>query len=324
MIKSLTVTNYLGKSLKITLTEAMPSHGLLIQSITGIGPADAELNYSDYAINDGSEFNSARLGKRSIQITFMLTANEDVTVEQARHITYQFFPTKKDVRLLFETDERTLYCYGRVEHNTPDIFKQQELATIDITCGDPYFYKIVDGYEDNVVSAALIEGAFSSEYASPSDPSDDSLSTYFTNEGDPNIEFGTYLTTGAITENLKNEGDAEVGFNLKIAFNGPIEGDIIIANANQETIKIRTSVIEELIGSSISQGDVIKLSTDPKYRYLTLTKSGEEMNVLNALDFDNLTWLTLSPGDNLITYYVDNGEDTTEATFSYKILYLGV
>ena len=70
MIKSLTVTNYRGSKLKIVLDEAEPSHGLIINNITGIGPSDANLNYSDYASNDGSEFNSARLEKsRDISLT---------------------------------------------------------------------------------------------------------------------------------------------------------------------------------------------------------------------------------------------------------------
>lgn len=324
MIKSLTVTNYLGKSLKITLSEAEPSHGLLIKNITGIGPADASLNFSDYATNDGSEFNSARLDKRSIQITLMPIETFDITVEKARHNSYVYFPTKKQVRLIFETDERTLYCYGRVEHNTPDIFQQQEIITIDIVCEDPYFYKIVNGFEETHEEFAMINPAFSSEYTHPDDPTDESLSTYFTNEDNPILEFGTYSTTDVLTRDLLNEGDVEAGLLIRINFNGGINGDIHIVNNPQDQIIIDTSEVEELLGDYIGAGDVIEISTDPKYRYAKITHNGIETNILNALNFDTITWIVLYPGDNIVSYYVDSGNDNTEATFIYKTLYLGV
>lgn len=324
MIKSMMVTNYRGKSLEVTLSEAEPSHGLLIKNITGLGPSDAILNYSDFASNDGSEFNSARLEKRPIQITFMLTANENTTVEEARHRTYVYFPTKKQVRLVFKTDTRTLYCYGRVEHNTPDIFQKQELEVIDIVCGDPYFYKYTDGGEDKSVDISLVTGAFSSEYSNPEDETDESLDTYFTNEGTPNLEFGKYSSSGILTENLINEGDVETGFEVDIYFGGAIDGNIVISNSSQEMIRIKTSKIEELLGREIAAGDVIHLSTDPKRRYLNIVSGGQTYNILNALDFDNLTWLYLNPGDNLISYYVDSGLDNTQATYRYKTLYIGI
>lgn len=324
MIKSLTVVNYLGKKLTVKLSEAFPSHGLLISSITGLGPSDAILNHSDYATNDGSEYNSSRLDKRPIQITFMLTANEHITVEEARHITYKYFPTKKEVKLIFETDTRTLYCTGRVEHNTPDVFNKQETATIDIVCGDPYFYKYSETGDAEVIEYELVSEAFSSEYLSPDDAEDETLRTFYTNEDDANLEMGVYNSTGIITQNIINGGDDNTGFILTIYFNGGIEGNIIISNSNNERILIKTSVIEEMVGSPLAAGDVITLSTNRKKRYLTLVKNGETINILNALDFTTLTWLELIPGDNLISYYVDNGNDYTSATFSFKNLYIGV
>lgn len=324
MIKSLTVTNYRGSKLKIVLDEAEPSHGLIINNITGIGPSDANLNFSDYSTNDGSEFNSARLEKRSIQISLKLIATDKITVEEARHNTYIFFPTKKEVKLTFETDTRTLYCTGRVEHNTPDIFQQQEIATIDIVCGDPYFYKVMDGYDQKSEEFALLNPAFSSEYANPDDPTDESLSTYFTNEDNPTIETGTYASDNAITKNIINDGDIETGIALNIKFNGGITGNIHIVNNPSDQIIIDTSIVEDLLGESIGAGDEITLSTDPKYRYLKITHDGVDTNILNSLNFDTITWILLHPGDNLITYFIDSGNDLTEAKITYKTLYLGV
>ena len=54
MIKSITITNYLGESIKIFLAQDNPDHGLLIKSIEGLGPAKANINTTNLATNDGS------------------------------------------------------------------------------------------------------------------------------------------------------------------------------------------------------------------------------------------------------------------------------
>ena len=66
MIRSVTVTNYLGEWVKITLADDRPEHGLLIKSIEGLGPAKANINTTYLATNDGSLYNSARLEERNI------------------------------------------------------------------------------------------------------------------------------------------------------------------------------------------------------------------------------------------------------------------
>lgn len=65
MIKSVTVTNYLGDSIKLDLTRPDAS-GFIIKSIEGLGPAKASINTSDISTNDGGIFNSSRLDKRNI------------------------------------------------------------------------------------------------------------------------------------------------------------------------------------------------------------------------------------------------------------------
>ena len=54
MIKSVTITNYLGESVKITLAEDDPEHGMIISSITGLGPPKANVSMTDLATMDGS------------------------------------------------------------------------------------------------------------------------------------------------------------------------------------------------------------------------------------------------------------------------------
>jgi hypothetical protein len=68
MIKSVTVTNYLGESIKMELGFPEKS-GFLIQNIDGLGPGKATINLTQFATSDGSLFNSAKLNERNIVFT---------------------------------------------------------------------------------------------------------------------------------------------------------------------------------------------------------------------------------------------------------------
>lgn len=311
MIKSLTVVNYRGEKLKVTLTEADPAHGLLIKDITGLGPADAVLNASEYASNDGSEFNSARLESRSIQITFLLTNEAGNTIEQARHNTYKFFPTKRPVRLIFETDERTTYIDGRVEHNVPTVFTDKESATIDIKCFDPYFYKYSeDGNSEEVLEFMSVSPAFHFE-------EDGSLETPF--------EVGRYgYDGGSIIDTVQYEGDSETGFIFKIRFIGSILGDIVLSRYHStEYFKIDLAKLTALVGAP-GAGDEIEISTYQDHNYAKIIQNGVETNILNAVDLAGSTWLLLYPGENTFVYAITEGPDYTQFSISYKTRYQGV
>ena len=309
MIKSLTVVNYLGEKLKVTLTEADPAHGLLIKDITGIGPADAVLNSSDYASNDGSEFNSARLESRNIQIVFLLTNEAGNTIEQARHNTYRMFPTKRPVKLIFETDERTSYIEGRVEHNTPTVFTDKESVTIDVKCFNPYFYRYSDTGGSEAVEFMTVSPAFHFE-------EDGELETPF--------EVGTYGYDESIIDTVKYEGDVEDGFLLNIKFIGTIIGDIVLARYHSdEYFKIDLAKLTALVGTP-GVGDEIEISTYQDHNYAKIIQNGIETNILNAIDLVGSTWLLLYPGENTFVYAITDGQDYTQFTLTHKTKYQGV
>ena len=130
MLRSITVTNFLGESLFLDLFNPYDT-GLIITSITGIGPAKANVNTTELAVSDGSIYNSARVTQRNIVFNFNLV-EDPVTnlVEDVRQRTYKYFPLKKLLTLTFETDNRVAEIQGYVETNEPDIFQQEETAQI--------------------------------------------------------------------------------------------------------------------------------------------------------------------------------------------------
>ena len=65
MIKSITVTNHTGDSIKVELTRPEFS-GFAITNIEGLGPVKADINMTDISTYDGGLYNSSRLGIRNI------------------------------------------------------------------------------------------------------------------------------------------------------------------------------------------------------------------------------------------------------------------
>lgn len=139
MIKAVTVTNYLGESLTLELSNPFDI-GINVRSIEGIGPPKGNVNYTEIASGDGGQFNSARASIRNI--TMQLGLMPVPTVEEARHRVYKYFPLDQQVTLRFETDKRLCEITGWVEECEPDIFSDDETIDVSIVCPDPYFYSV--------------------------------------------------------------------------------------------------------------------------------------------------------------------------------------
>ena len=71
MIKSVTVTNYLGESLLLELSNPWEV-GIAITKIEGLGPVKASINSTEISSGDGARFNSARISTRNIVFTFRI------------------------------------------------------------------------------------------------------------------------------------------------------------------------------------------------------------------------------------------------------------
>ena len=81
MIHSITVTNYLGDSLTLTLSRPEES-GFIVMSVTGLGPAKANINTTEISTNDGALYNSARVTSRNIVLSLRFLF--DPTIEDVR------------------------------------------------------------------------------------------------------------------------------------------------------------------------------------------------------------------------------------------------
>lgn len=301
MIKSVTVINHLEEMLTMELGNFEES-GFLISNIDGIGPGDAEISTTELAATDGGVYNSARLTSRNI--TFDLIFYSDDSIEDVRQKTYRYFPLKKDIKLIFETDNRSLQIDGYVESNNPEIFSKQEGTSISIICPNPYFYSL----EKNVSVFSGIEAMFEFPFCN------DSLTERL-------------LIMSEIRTKYENviyyQGDAETGVLMRVHFMGPVKDLTIFNITSREVMKIKTATIESMIGSTIAYGDDLYISTIRGSKSLTFLRNGKEYNVLNALD-RNSQWITLDIGENVIAFTAEEGDTNLQFEVSNDILFGGV
>lgn len=306
MIKSVTVTNYLGDSIKLELMRPEKS-GFIVKSIDGLGPVGAVINTTEVVTNDGGIFNSARLKQRNIVIKLIFLDNENETIEDIRQKTYKYFPEKKEISIIVETDNRIVKTTGETESNEPTIFSKQEGCSISIICPDPHLYSA----GENGINETVFYG-IQANFEFP-----------FSNESltEAMIEFGIIKNQ---TENvITYKGDSEIGLTITIHAIGEATDITIYNTGTRETMSIDTTKMAELTGNGIIAGDTITICTRKSYKGITLLRNGKETNILNCLK-KGVKWFTLTKGDNIFAYTAKTGSSNLQFRMENQIIYDGV
>lgn len=302
MIHSITVTNYRGDSLKMELTRPQDS-GFIIEKVTGLGPGKANINTSEVSTNDGAIYNSARVPSRNIVISVKYLFKE--TIEEARQTSYKYFPLKRKVTLLIETDNRMAEIEGYVESNDPDIFSQEEGSDISIICPNPFFY---DALSTTETSFSGIVPAFEFPF------SNESLT-------EPLLEFS--VIEDVTDRVIDYKGDAEVGVTISIQARGEA-GDITIYNVDTaETMVVYNNLVESLTGSGIVDGDEIIICTVRGQKSAKLIREGKTTNILNCINRD-ADWFQLAKGPNTFAYDAVTGRNNLRVVITNRIIYEGI
>ena len=303
MIQSIRVTNLKGESLMMELGSPEKS-GLLVRSITGLGPPQASINTYDTATIDGARYVNSRAQIRNIILTLCPIWTSENSLEENRMKAYHFFPIKQEVKFEVITDHKQVYAIGYVESNDADIFSDSETLTISLICPDPYFYQ--SGGEEEIVFNG-IEPMFEFEF------SNESLTENL-------LEMSRINTLKEKT--IDYVGDAKIGFRIVLRFVGSVTGNILIYNpVTHETMSIDTSKIPRMV---IHNNDSIEISTVPGNKYVKFIRGSTETNILNSVDRTTISWFTLQQGPNTIIYTADNGEDNILFSMFFKPAFQGV
>lgn len=302
MIKSIKVTNPKGESLVLDLFHPEKS-GLIVRSISGLGPPKASINSTDLATADGALYSSARASTRNIvfNLQFMFAP----TIEDSRQLTYKYFPLKKLIKIEVETDNRSLETSGYVESNQPDIFSKEETTQISILCLNPFFYDP----NPSVTQFATVTPTFEFPFSNES-----------TNEN--LIEFGTInLDTRSIIDYI---GDVDTGVLITIHALGSVSGYLTIYNVEtQEKMVVDLAKIKTLIGKDYGSGDDIIISTVSGDKYVQVLHDGKYTNAIAAIE-KLADWFQVSVGRNIFNFTVTKGIENLVMSFSYRNAYGGI
>lgn len=307
MLKSVTVTNHLGKSITLELANPEES-GFYVVGITGLDPPKADISMSDIAAYDGSVFNSSRVSSRNIVLSLMFP---ETKVEHYRHESYRYFPIKRNVTLDFVTDTRQLSISGYVESNEVGIFSKRQGCQVSILCPDPWFYNTVNSSAEQTLSK--VERIFEFEDLG----NGDTWIKGITSDSSYGIEFSNIIRNSSGIVNY--EGDIEVGVTLRFRAFGTT-GDVNIYKG-YDRLTINSSVINRITGSPIQAGDEIIVTTHQGKKSARLLRNGKYINVLSAIDKKSV-WLKVSKGENefVFTTVTSSGE----LSFSIQTLYEGI
>lgn len=298
MIKSITITNYVGNSL--TIDPANPEKcGLAITDITGLATLDATINASEVATNDGTVYNSARVQPRSITITLKPLWTESGTIEEHRRLIYKYFPVKKPLTLTIATEDRTVQTTGYVENTDTTIFSNFETGQITLYCPDPYF--------ENIYSETLLFSGIVSNFEFPFGGTDTE-----TPNTKNNLEMSK-ISNDTIRE-ITYTGDIETGMEINIHAVGDVS-DIVIYNlSTNESMGIK---------GDLQALDDIVICTVRNKKTARLLRHGIYTNILNKLSKDS-DWFELQKGDNIIAYTAEKGVENLQFSVKTKVLYEGI
>jgi hypothetical protein len=301
MIKTVTITNHLGESMALELRFPERS-GFLVREIEGLGPSKATINTTPIVTGDGSRYNSAHVASRNI--VFSLTFLPNPTIEITRHNSYKYFPIKKPIIIRIETDTRICETYGYVESNEPNIFSGKQSAIISVLCPDSYFYSV----DKNVTIFSGIESLFEFPF------SNESLTEDL-------IEFGNLQLN--YEKSILYSGDTSVGIIIYIHATGSVRNLVIANSRTGEIMAIDSDRLIFILGSDISSGDDIIISTIKGDKFILLRRDGVWYNIRNALS-RYINWFQLERGDNLFVYNTDDGIGNLQFRIENRIAYEGI
>ena len=308
MIKSVTITNDIGKQLILEL--ARPDlTGLAVLDIDGIGPGKASVNVREHASMDGDTFNSARIPSRSITIQLRYYPTREFSVEAARKQSYRFFSPKKKIKMRFETDTRICDIEGYVESNEPQIFKEKSGGTVSIICPKPFFKSL----EQQTTDFYYVTGSFEFPF------SNESLT-------EPLISLGETVSTQK--QLIKYQGDADTGVTITIMATNDTNHAIVnpyISNATMgEVFSLDSAKIEQLTGAPFHKGDTIVITTEKGNKTAYLIRENVAYSILGCIARGS-TWLQLrSGGEQVFEYDAEEGANYMKVRIQNDILYEGV
>jgi hypothetical protein len=301
MILAITSVNEAGEVFRIPLSDD-PNAEFVVLNATGLGAPPAVINTAG-GYSDGERVNSSRVTMRTIELTIAVPgqgAIENIN----RNKLYRHFPIKREIEFRVTTDARTLTTQAWVKTLEYSMFSELQNASITLVVPNAFFTEldlndtVVDGIEP------MFEFPFSNE----------SLT-------EPMLVMAEIKTQRLLT--IAYGGTIETGITVRLDASGDVYGINIFNNTLNQSLRIDTTIIQDMTGTIFTSGDSLFIDTRVGRKSVKLLRLGQITNVLNALNPD-VGWITLAEGTNDILFTADNGFENLSGSIEYSTLYQGV
>lgn len=288
---AVSIENSKGEVLELTNHESEYQ----VLSISGLNPPKAQINMANYALLDGSKFNTAKLETRNIVLTLRINGD----VESNRLLLYRYFITKDKCIFYYKNSLRDVRIEGYVESVECGLFSNSQVMQISIICPNSYFKSLNDIISD----LSKEQGAFEFPFAFGAGGSTD-----------PKIEFSS-ISLQRITK-IVNDSESETGINIEAKFKGSVSRLVIRNVVTGDSI----IVVRNFIAN-----DTLLIDTNKGQKSINLIRNGVKTNIFSNLDRSS-KFFSLSLGENYFGYLADNGssDELVKLTFSHSSLYRGV
>ena len=260
-----------GGTIECTLGELAGNNPYTIANIEGLAPADAQINLTEMALNDGAFFNSAKVMYRTINVALAI----EYMAEEWRLNAYKVFRPKKPIRIDYKSARLDVFIEGYVKRVSVPHFDMKQILTVEIVCPYPYFKAAQEIKTELNKVVRSFHMPFAIEATDP-------------------VPLGYMQSVSNVT--VTNDGEAETP--LKMIFR---------AQAPVTNPKVTNYVTGDFFGLDITMSAADEITIDGEDKTVTLVRAGVASNIFNYISKD-ITWLTLEQGANTFTYSVDSGD----------------
>lgn len=260
----------------------------IITDITGLNPPSASLFTSKSPNRKGVKYNGSTLDERTIIISIKLLGD----IEFSRNHLYEWIETENYVKIYYRNGIKNVYCEGHIYECEFNIFTDNEIIDLAITCEDPYWKDL----NEIVTEISNIINQFT-------------LPFNITNP----VPFATFREDTNI--NIYNSG-TETGLKITIKCLGEVT-NLTIYNPNDMTkqFKLNTTLLEDW---------VVEINSESSPKTVKAYKPDGTVENLLKYTGGNITWFTLKRGINYFGYSADSGQSNAEVSFAFTNKYIGV
>lgn len=295
MITKLKITNSRGDEFEFSRLFRL-TKGLDLSALA------ASVNYSS-GVGAGSKYQNTKLENREFDIEFKMirpkNANETLMDNKRANLYRVFNPELNPMRLDLALSNGKEYYLNAHLQSTPAMPPDHDnnnaawqRALLQFVATDPFIY------EKNARQLEIATWVKAFKFPLK------------IKQG--GIKMGT--RSNSLFVNAVNAGQNKTGMIVRFKANATVVRPALINVNTYEELRLNITM---------TQGDVIEVSTYEDDMSITLIKNNIPTNVFNAIDLYS-HFLQLEPGDNLLRYEADTGVDNLEITLTYRAKSVGV